>query len=420
VDKNVDTRERVIMGGSVKLTDKMASQASAPERGNRIIYDSAVKGFGLRLTPDAARPGKGRHFILTYRIEGRQRRMTIGKFLDSWTVGAAREQAKKLKRQIDRGIDPLAERQKAASEPTVRDLAEDFLQEHVAGLRDDTRSAYTRYIQRDIVPTLGTTKVKDLLRADVRRLHRKVSARSSTAANRCLAVLSALMSYAIEGGHRGDNPCKRVKRNQETARRRYLSQTEVARVAEVLSRWPDQNGADALRLLLFTGARKGEVQRARWEQFDLAAMMWRKPASATKQKRVHEIPLAAPAAELLARMRAAAPADAVFLFPSPDRQGQPRGDLSHVWPRVAKAAGVENARLHDLRHSHASALVSSGVSLPMVGALLGHSSWQTTLRYAHLHSDPLRQAAERGATFLTAATNGGPGAEVRPLSRGAK
>ena len=137
-----------------------------------------------------------------------------------------------------------------------------------------------------------------------------------------------------------------------------------------------------------TGARRGEVLAATWDQFDLDLGVWTKPGATTKQKTEHRIPLSAPARQLIAEL----PRDSEYLFPG--RGSSHRVEIKYAWAAVCKKAGIKGARIHDLRHTYASLLASSGLSLPVIGALLGHTQAQTTLRYAHLLDDPLRKATE--------------------------
>jgi integrase len=167
--------------------------------------------------------------------------------------------------------------------------------------------------------------------------------------------------------------------------------------------------ADIIRLLLLTGCRRGEALSATWDQFNLATGVWSKPPSSTKQQRHHEVPLSAPARELLARRRKQADGSP-YVFPGPTGH---RKVLKQHWARILKAAGITGLRIHDLRHSFASSLVGAGFSLPVIGALLGHSQPSTTARYAHLARDPLREAVERHGAIVASA----PSAEVKPLRR---
>ena len=210
-------------------------------------------------------------------------------------------------------------------------------------------------------------------------------------------MLSKTFYLAIKWKLRTDNPCKGVERNQEYRRHRYLAADELARLSKALKEDADQQAADAFRLLLLTGARRREVLGAMWDQFDLTSGVWTKPAITTKQKREHRIPLSAPARLVLSRLNAHS-AGSPWLFPG--RRDQHRTDLKYAWQRICKAAGISGLRIHDLRHSYASTLAGAGFSLPIIGALLGHTMPSTTARYAHLIDDPLRQATEKAGAIL--------------------
>ena len=175
---------------------------------------------------------------------------------------------------------------------------------------------------------------------------------------------------------------------------------------KALAEHEDQQAADIVRLLLLTGARRGEVLSARWADLDLGEGKWSKPASSTKQKEAHEVPLSAPARQLLSeiRERQAGKRHALgkYVFPGTGGSGH-IVEIKKAWRALCRAAGITGLRIHDLRHSYASQLVSGGASLPLIGALLGHASPSTTARYAHLHHDPMREAAERVGAVITAA-----------------
>lgn len=157
---------------------------------------------------------------------------------------------------------------------------------------------------------------------------------------------------------------------------------------------PNERAANAVRFQLLTGARIGEVLSARWLDVDLARGVWIKPSHHTKQNRTEHLPLSAPALALLAEMRDRAGAAQQYLFPG-NSPGKPLRDIKKFWRNITQQAGLADYRLHDNRHTHASHLVSSGLSLEIVGQLLGHTNPMTTKRYAHLSDHPLRAAAER-------------------------
>jgi integrase len=391
----------------MKLTDNLLRKLPTPEQGNKITYDDAVKGFGVRVTAAG-----GRAFILNYRrkLDGRERRYTIGNHPD-WSTTAAREEAKRLKRLVDGGNDPVGEQEEKRAAATVADLCARFERDYLSRNRPSTQRVYRQQIATDILPAFGKTKVAAVSHADIDGFHHRLSARAPTHANRTVAVLSRMFNLAIRWGWRSDNPCKGVERNQENKRHRYLTGAEMSRLSAALAELADQSAANAVRLLLLTGARRGELLAAKWADVDLEASVWIKPASTTKQAALHRVPLSAAAVQLLTGMQAQAGDDAEWIFPA--RGGGHRPHINEAWIRVRKAAKLPGVRLHDLRHTYASVLVSAGLSLPVIGSLLGHSTPVTTHRYAHLTDDPLRAATERASAIIT----GKAPADVVPLDR---
>jgi integrase len=391
-----------------KLTDAVVKALPLPAKGSRIFYDAVAKGFGVRVTAAGARS-----FILNYRTRlGRERRFTIGSFPD-WKTGGARMEAAELKRQIDRGGDPLGEIAANRAAPTVTDLCARFEAEYLPRKRPSTQQTYRQQIAAEIIPALGRLKVANVTFSDIDGVHRAITKRGRPyRANRVLALLSRMFTMAVRWHMRVDNPCKGIERNQEHKRRRYLSADELTRLTKALAEHSDQQSADIIRLLLLTGARRGEVLQARWQDIDLATGTWRKPGSTTKQKTEHEVPLSLAARQLLTGLRQRAAEDAEWVFPAAD--GSHRRDVKDAWASVCRAANIKGARVHDLRHTYASVLASAGLSLPIIGQLLGHTTPTTTARYAHLFDDPLRAAAERAGAIITGAAS----AEVVPLKRG--
>jgi integrase len=404
---------------AILLNDKVVRALPSPDKGNRITYDIGVAGFGVRTTAAGAKS-----FVLNYRAGGRERRFTIGSFPD-WTTKQAREEAKSLKRRIDTGEDRMGRREAERSAPTVNDLGDRFEAEHLPRLRPASAREYRSLIQTFIGPYLGQLRVEALRYADIETLHRKIVRTAPYRANRTFAVLSKMLSLAIKWEIRTDNPAKGIERTPEEKRERYLSPAEIARLADVLATHPERTSAYAVRVLLLTGARRGETLNSRWQDFDLAAGGWTKPAATTKTAKLHRVPLSAPALALLTERKAEAdrenarrvrdglpPIEHAF----PSLNGKPLRELKHFWSSVRSKAGLPSVRLHDLRHTYASILASSGPSLPIIGQLLGHTQTATTARYAHLLDDPLRKATETAAAIIAGV--GKEGATVPPLAGG--
>jgi integrase len=373
-----------------------------PAAGNKIHYDSEVKGFGARVTAAGAIA-----FVVNYRrrADGLERRYTIGAYPD-WGVAAAREKAKELKRHIDGGGDPVGELAVERGAPTVANLAERFLAEHVTKLRPHTQDDCRSMLRNDILPALGRFKVAAVQFEHIERLHTKITARAPVRANRALALLSKMFSLAVKWRMRADNPCRGIERNREHARRRYLTSEETARLLTALSGDPDQDAADAFRLLLLSGARKNEVLSATFDAIDFTTGYWHKPPAPTKSKGRSDVPLSIAAKQMLAA-RAAKRGASSRVFDCD------RNSLLRAWRRICRAAKIDDARVHDLRHTHASRLASAGVGLHTIGRLLGHTNPRTTHRYAHLLDDPLREATEKASALIT----GKPPAEVVPIKQ---
>jgi integrase len=237
------------------------------------------------------------------------------------------------------------------------------------------------------------------------------------AANRVLALLSKMMNLAEKWGLRpdGSNPCRHVDKYGETKRERFLSADELARLGDVLAE-AERTATElpgaiaAVRLLALTGCRVSEIVTLRWQDVDLAAACLRLPDSKTGAKTVH---LNAPALAVLAAIERDPGSPWVI------RGGKPGARLINLqkpWRRIRANAGLENVRLHDLRHSHASVAVGLGEGLPMIGKLLGHSTVATTARYAHLAADPVKAATERVGAAIAGMMARRPG-EVVPLSK---
>ena len=381
---------------NTRLTKREADKA-AP---GTFVWDAELKGFGLRVTVAGTKS-----FVVQYRTESvRTRRLTLGAY-PALTCDQARDLARVALGNVAQGIDPAEERKKARSEPAVSDICDYYLGDYARSnaLKANTVSHAKQLLERFAIPEIGKLKVADVKVLDIRRLHgtaRDASGRYQ--ANRLLAVLSRVFSLAVEEEHRAGNPCKGVKKFPEDQRTRHLSEEEVGRLLDACDRFDDQNAADAVRLLLFTGARLREVLRAPWSQFDLERGVWEKPSSHTKTKHQHRVELGRPALSVLHRMRSEKPVG-TYLFPGRVRSSRkeelPRCDLKRPWTSIAHDAGLTDVCLHDLRRTTASFMLCENVSLSVIGQTLGHTQIATTQRYARLHQsaqhDGLNLATER-------------------------
>jgi len=374
------------------FTRAMINTLPAPADGKPYLihYDPDTRGLGVRVTRNGARS-----WIFNYRARGVERRLTIGATKD-WTPKLARNEASRLRRLVDQGRDPMADRQAERVAPTMRDLIERWRAERAPKMRLRSRAEYESLLKR-IEPELGNRKVADVTHQDVDRLHRKITAAGKMVrANRTAAFLSRLFNLAVFWKMRADNPVKGLERNPEQPRHRYLTDAELERLYAALAAEPDQQSANIVRCCLLTGARFGEVAAMRWDHLDLGEQpVWTKPAPAVKQARLHRAPLSREVRDMLLAIKAARhqPNLSAYVFPVRNRWDHVR-DVKRFWARIRKSADLGDLRIHDLRHSFASLLVSAGYNLPMIGALLGHSQPATTARYAHLIDSAQRQATE--------------------------
>jgi len=396
----------------IKLTEKVLREAEPVVGRDYQIFDTEVRGFAACIYR-----GGGRAFTLDYRHAGRQRRMTFGRWPE-WSVSAARERAKEIRREIDAGADPLAQRGALREAPRVDDLIERYCTQHLPKLAERNASDQKSALAKMVAPVWGRKLVTEITSTDVDKLLNKVAEGrprphkekpnnrakklqpakpTPVRANRIGEVLRKVFTLAVEWGWCEDNPAQRFHRRIETARERFLSKDEINSLAAALDAAEDRRAADIIRMCMLTGARLGEVRQARFEQFNLEHMSWSKPPAMTKQRRVHRVPISDETASIVRQRQLMVPRGTPWLFPS-DTPGQPVQEVRRFWGQIQKECGLQEVHIHDLRHTFASLLVSGGASLEMIGKLLGHSQMQTTLRYAHLMDSPLRAGVDAVAS----------------------
>lgn len=245
---------------------------------------------------------------------------------------------------------------------------------------------------------------------DIRDMHRRITDDGRPVrANRILAIASKMFALSLvpmpgentpwRSADLG-NPCKGIERNHEEARERFFSQAELEAISDALKQYPGV-AADCVRLIMFTGCRPGEAMQAEWQEFDAEPGYWIKPSAHVKQRKTHRLPLNPPAVELVNRLRRNRKGS--WVFPG-DKPGEHLAALWHVWHFVREKTGLgSSARLYDLRHSFASVGAGGGLSLPIIGKLLGHTQSRTTQRYAHLADDPLKEATDKIGAVIAGA-----------------
>jgi integrase len=397
-----------------KLTKHFIDGLAPPKRGSRLIRDTEVTGFGVRVQAPTRRTPQGkRSFYFNYHGHGYERRIAIGQW-PTWTCEAARARAKELRKAVDRGEDPATEKRERREAATIRDLAERYKREHLPTKSAHSQVEDTRTIETRILPRIGNRLVADIHQGDVIALHKHVTQNHGPVrANRVIAVLSKMFSLSLvpeaddtkpwRTPNLG-NPCKGVKRNTEEGRERFYSPAELATIGDALATYYDQAKADCVRFIMLTGCRPSEAMHATKTQIDNG--VWTKPASTTKQRKTHRVPLSAPALAIVARRQRG---EYLFEDCQEDRQA-----LRECWDHVRQVTGIDG-RLYDLRHTVASLAAAGGASLIVIGKLLGHGSPKTTQRYVHLTDDPLREVTDRVAAVISATNT----AAVVKLTKGA-
>ena len=392
----------------MRLTKKTVDAAEPDAMKDRFFWDEDLIGFGLRVTKAGVKS-----YVVQYRVPGARlaRRLTIAK-VGKVTPEQARQTARTMLADVVRGQDPAEIRKSAREAPTVGELLDRFDKEHIAvRLKPKTARSYRRLIESRIRPAFGTTRIVDVTRADVAKWHHKMRD-TPVEANRALVLLQKIMNTGELWGLRaGSNPAQGVPKFSETSRERYLNSDELYRLGMAISELESAAKqplspylALAFRLLLLTGMRRDEVMTLKWEYVDLEDGVIRLPDSRPDASRWCSArqPLTSSSALHMRRI-------AIGSFHRARRNSSKIRSYgvspSRAWERVKERASskqdkmpvvdIMDVTLHDCRHAFAAVGVSAGLSLPAIGALLGHADQASTQRYAHLSADARKLAADR-------------------------
>ena len=372
----------------MKLTDTAIARLRLRER-EYTVWDSRAAGLGVRV-----RPTGGQSWVLLLDAGGRTKRVSLGPVATK-TVAEARREA------LGRHADPQPER--AAGPPVL--LFRDFVAGPWKGAYFDRykpsgRESVSEYLTRQLLPAFGSKPLDRITPARVRHWFDRYSRIAPGGANRAFDILRQIMNFAAACGHVETNPTAGIERNRRPTLTRFLSREEITRLHEVLdaqTRSCDRQPADIIRLLLLTGCRRGEIIGLRWSEVQDGML-----ALADSKTGPRTVPLGSWARTILDRQpRTGSP----FVFPSPLDPARPRCPDLRLWYRVRRQAGIEDCRLHDLRHTMASHAVMNGVPVPVISRLLGHSNVRMTLRYAHLADRDIEGAAERVGKAMSEVMN---------------
>lgn len=377
-----------------KLT-KRHIDSLVPFQKECILWDDDLAGFGLRIYPTGRKV-----FIVQYKLHGRTRRKSLGKH-GVVTAEEARKDAKLVQADVARGHDPSAERKARLRSPTIKELGERFLKEHVAlHCKPTTHYDYTNLLKNVVNPILGGIKTSEITFTDIQAFHLK---RKETPyqANRGVMILSKMLNLAEDWGLRpmNTNPTRQIKRYPEEEKKRYLSEEEQERLGMVLATMLQNEEITvyvfaAFYLLLLTGCRLSEIQKLKWSYVTHTHLEL--PDSKTGRRR---IPLPREARALLNQLERRD--DNPFTILGNHGTGY-YNDLQKPWRKIRERANLCDVRVHDLRHTYASVAVINGIDPFMLKEILGHKNLSTTLRYAHLSDDAVQKAAGQIANRLAA------------------
>jgi integrase len=394
----------------MKLNKRAIDRATYQGPGADYRWDTSMPAFGLRVYPSGQKS-----FVITYRCNGRQRFLTLARYGNK-TLDEAQTLAHKALGRARDGEDPAADRLGERRAPTMTDLRDRFIEEYATKKMKPSSLTKTRRLWKtQILPRLGARKVAHIARADIAEFH-DAMAGTPTQANHTRGILNTAFNLAEVWGWRpeGTNPCRHVKKYKLEARERFLSETELGRLADALTQAEQEHPGwtrpvAAVRLLILTGCRKGEILKLKWDEVEFDTRCLRLGDSKTGPKMVY---LNTAALEVLAGIERVK--EHPYVFPGL-KPGTPLTRVLDLWDWIRDRANLPGVRVHDLRHTFASVGVGAGLNLPVLGRLLGHSRTATTDRYAHLADDPVRKAAETIGATLDAAMKRKPKAEVRSI-----
>lgn len=371
----------------------------------RVWYrDTATQGLALCVTPAGSKT-----FYVVRRVGGMGRKgntefIRLGAFQDDLTVERARDAARAKLKLLNAGESVRAAATAKKNELTIGELWGIWKAERAVG--PSSERPIKRSWKKDQrlyechLKEWAKRRVSEITSALASKIFREVTVLSGPVEANHVKRLSRAMWNHVTKHHGLDvrNPWVTIKDNHEARREQWVRPAQMPALFKAVDSVGNPDVANMVRLCLFTGARSGNVKAMRWDQLDLDAAVWTIPSSHHKNKLIHTIPLPPPALEIL---RQCIGVSREWVFPAPTKAGH-MGDTRKTWLAMLKAFAAElelteipDLHVHDLRHTTASWLVGQGVSLPLVGKLLGHTTTVTTARYAHLATDPVREVLEK-------------------------
>lgn len=378
------------------LTAKIVRDAK-PTASNRIIWDAEIKGLGLRITHLGVKS-----FVLSYRIDGRKRLLTLGR-ASGLKLTKARDIAGAALIGVRAGVDPLDARAAREALPTVSEGLDQYLQQHIPArqakgrMAEKTVSEYTREIEKYIRPTIGKKRIKDITKGDIEKVLKPLP---PIMANRVCALLSAIFNQFEHWEYRPQhtNPARGIEKAVEDARDRTFSESELSALGKALDALEELNPVAtlAIRLAAVTGLRIGEIIAMRWEDIDFEGGVLILPKTKTG-RRIHTLPTAALALLVDAHRQG----EFVIAGRSPDKPLKYNSVRNH-WADACQQAGIKGVRLHDLRRTIMTEAAALGVGAHLLRDMVGHKTTAMADRYVRQAGPPLVELRERMGESMAA------------------
>lgn len=384
-----------------------------PEKTDYFVWDAQMPNFGMRVYPSGRKV-----YLIQYRVGSETRRYKLG-IHGHLTVQQARKEAQVKLGEVAKGGDPSKERQRNNKRPSLSQVCDDYLEFGCGHKKESTKKSDEYRLERHIRPLLGRRKIDTITQADVAKLMNQVASGytpknvktkprgravfkgGTGTANRTVQLLGGIFTFAIQQGYCTINPAHGIKKFKEGKRERFLSDSEYASIGEAIRRLEDEGvnslALKALQMLMVSGCRMSEITELRWENVDWANRNLQLPDTKTGYR---NIPMSENGMRMLEGLKKDASSEE-WVFPN--AIGGPLKDLRKTWLAVLEEAELKDVRIHDLRHSFASAAVREGVSLFEVGKILGHKCQETTARYAHLSDEAVSQATNITAQHIVRA-----------------
>jgi integrase len=384
------------MNNRFRFSKRAIEKILPPPKSRAYYYDTVTPGLELHVNP-----GGSKVFYLTRRISSESGRIKLGRY-PTMTPSQARQTVARLNGEIANGLDPRDDVRSIREELHLVEFFEIYMERHARPRKRTWKN--DKYMFDKYLPSLKNRRLSTVKRRDIERLHSSIGVKAPYQANRVLALLRVIFNKASIWGYCGnENPTRGIEKYKEQSRERFLQAEELPRFFKALADEPNIDIRDFILMALLTGARRGNVLSMKWKdiRLDVEDPTWTIPASEAKSAKQIIVPLMNEATEILMKRREDT-SGSLFVFPGSGKQGH-LVEIKAGWARILKHAEIEDLRLHDLRRTLGSWQAKTGANLAVIGKTLGHLDISTTLIYARLNTDPVRDAMTKASQAMFSA-----------------